>query len=238
MSDPASLTVLVADDNPAARAQIVAILNDIGHEAVPVDNGTEAISALSALSFDLAILDFQMPGAGGDEVARQAGGTMRLIGLSSSGADRSEWGDAPVHGWLAKPVDARALALMIRSVMDDEAAGDGESEEPVDLAHLATYTAGERGLEGELAALFSASCERYFDEMAGATDDRSWREAAHGLKGAARGIGANELGRLAAFAETLVGGHASNRRRAETLQQMRTAAERVRQFFAEHLGDG
>jgi len=66
--------------------------------------------------------------------------------------------------------------------------------------------------------------------MASSTDDRVWKNAAHGLKGAARGIGANEMGRLAAFAETLLG-DAMAGRRAETLKMMRAEADRVSDFF-------
>ncbi len=89
-------------------------------------------------------------------------------------------------------------------------------------------------LETELAELVGASCARYFEEMAKARDDRVWQDAAHGMKGAARGIGANEVGRLAGFAEKLVG-QAQASRRAETLTQLRAAAERVNVFFTEHL---
>lgn len=229
-------TVLVADDNPTARAQIVAILSEIGHEAVPVADGDEARSALSALSFDLAVLDRDMPGVTGDELARECKGVPPVIGLSSAGVSESEWAGSGIVAWLQKPVDARALVLAMQNAMDAGVSA-ARQQDPVDRVHLATYTAGDRSLEMELAELFRASCDRYFAEMANASDDRVWKNAAHGLKGASRGIGANEVGRLSAFAETLMG-DAMAGRRAETLQQLRIEAERVSEFFASYLGTG
>ena len=236
MSEDTAWTVLIADDNPSARAQIVAILDEIGHEVVAVVDGDEARSALSALSFDLAVLDRDMPGVTGDDLARETGGSPHVIGLSSAGAGEEEWADTGIVGWLQKPVDARALAELVQKARSAGQKADSKSD-PVDRAHLATYTAGDPGLEAELADLFRASCERYFEEMATAPDDRTWKNAAHGLKGASRGIGANEVGRLAAFAETLLG-DAMMARRAETLQQLRVEAERVNAFFAAYLGNG
>jgi CheY-like chemotaxis protein/HPt (histidine-containing phosphotransfer) domain-containing protein len=234
MSDGTAWTILVADDNPTARAQIVAILSEVGHDVVAVENGEEARSALSALSFDLAVLDHDMPGARGDELARETGGSPPVIGLSSAGATDAEWAGVGIAGWLQKPVDAGGLAAAVQKAMAADKSEDRKGD-PVDRAHLATYTAGDPGLESELAELFRASCERYFSEMSDATEDRVWKNAAHGLKGAARGIGANEVGRLAAFAETLLG-DAMLGRRAETLRLLREEADRVSGFFDSYLG--
>lgn len=233
MNDGAPLTILVADDNPSARTQIVEILKDVGHETVDVSDGNEAQSALDALRFDLAVLDHDMPGKGGADLARALAGQVPVIGLSSSGVPKSQWDGAGIVGWLQKPIDAR---LLIRAVQDAISADrpDTRSEAPVDLVHLASYTAGDRELEAELAELFRASCERYFTEMAGCNDDRLWKDAAHGLKGASRGIGANEVARLAAYAETLLGDAMAARRR-DVLEQMRQAAIEVSDYFRQHL---
>lgn len=236
MTEDTAWTILVADDNPAARAQIVAILGEIGHDVHAVENGDEARSALSALRFDLAVLDHDMPGVRGDELARESGGTPPVIGLSSAGVTDAEWADTGIVAWMQKPVDAGGLAAAVQKAIAREQDSPPETD-PVDRVHLATYTAGDPGLEGELAELFRASCERYFADMSGAADDRVWKNAAHGLKGAARGTGANEVGRLAAFAETLMG-DAMAGRRAETLRKLQVEAARVSDFFDSYLGTG
>lgn len=72
---------------------------------------------------------------------------------------------------------------------------------PIDLVHLSTQTAGDASLEAEILSLFKAqvtSCRMVMEK--GDTPDLR-REAAHRLKGAARGVGAFELARLAGIAE-------------------------------------
>jgi HPt (histidine-containing phosphotransfer) domain-containing protein len=64
----------------------------------------------------------------------------------------------------------------------------------LDLAHLRQYTAGDPELEAALTAAFDESCGQFLPGLTQLTDDRAWRQAAHGLKGASRGIGAFALG--------------------------------------------
>lgn len=107
----------------------------------------------------------------------------------------------------------------------------------VDLKHLATYTAGDLTLEKELALLFRVSTDRYLDQMLAETDGQGWKDAAHGLKGAARGIGANEVARLAAYAEKLQGSAVRARRRS-VLPELERAVSDAHAFLARHLGGG
>jgi HPt (histidine-containing phosphotransfer) domain-containing protein len=72
-----------------------------------------------------------------------------------------------------------------------------------DAGHLARYTLGDAALEREVLAMFVDQAEAQRDRLAAAADERQWREAAHTLKGAARGIGAFRLGDAAARLEAL-----------------------------------
>ena len=78
-------------------------------------------------------------------------------------------------------------------------------EQPVDLTHLDRYTGGDRSLNEEILRLFDWQCREMIAKLeqalAGSPDAKSWREATHTLKGAARGIGAFPLGDAAALAE-------------------------------------
>jgi len=84
-------------------------------------------------------------------------------------------------------------------------------EQPIDVAHLRLYTAGDAGLEKEIAVLFEESCTTYLAGLRGAANDHDWRQAAHALKGAARGVGAFALGALAEKAEAMLGPRAGER---------------------------
>lgn len=72
---------------------------------------------------------------------------------------------------------------------------------PIDLVHLSKYTLGNRSLENELLGLFRTQADVYLARLDGAADETEWKNAAHSLKGSARGLGAWVLAELAEEAE-------------------------------------
>ena len=74
---------------------------------------------------------------------------------------------------------------------------------PLDLVHLAKYTFGDRGLECELLGLFRSQAGIYVSRLETAANAKEWRDAAHSLKGSARGLGAWALGDIAEEIEPL-----------------------------------
>lgn len=226
-----ALHILLADDNPAARSQIAGLLAELGHETTVVEDGATAVSALSVVVVDLAILDFDMPAPTGPEIAAMQGaGGLPMVGLSPANGARADWGEAPIRAWLTKPVGLEALAAAIETALGPSVAVN----DAVDLAHLATYTAGDAALERELAGLFRVSTDRYLTQMRDQMDGPGWKDAAHGLKGAARGIGANEVARLAAYAEKLEGS-AVQARRETVLPEITQAVDEAHACLADHL---
>lgn len=71
---------------------------------------------------------------------------------------------------------------------------------PLDLVHLAKYTFGDRGLECELLGLFRSQAGIYVSRLETAANAKEWRDAAHSLKGSARG---SVPGRLATLPRKL-----------------------------------
>ena len=64
-----ALRVLVAEDNQVNQQLVVRLLLKHGHSVVLAGNGREAIAAYQRESFDLILLDLQMPDIGGFEAA-------------------------------------------------------------------------------------------------------------------------------------------------------------------------
>ncbi|KAJ8600269.1 hypothetical protein CTAYLR_000632 [Chrysophaeum taylorii] len=86
LSPQKRLRVLVAEDNATNQKLVAAILSKLGHEPVVVANGSLAVEALQASTFDFAFLDRQMPVLGGEDAARairQLGFTLPIIGLTA-----------------------------------------------------------------------------------------------------------------------------------------------------------
>jgi CheY-like chemotaxis protein len=64
--------VLVVDDDPIVAVGTVAMLEDLGHQAVDAESGQVALEMLSsAAEFDLVITDHAMPGMTGSQLARE-----------------------------------------------------------------------------------------------------------------------------------------------------------------------
>ncbi|MEO1252428.1 MAG: Hpt domain-containing protein [Pseudomonadota bacterium] len=75
----------------------------------------------------------------------------------------------------------------------------------IDLDHLEKYVAGDAGLRDEILSIFAEQVEALVAKLSSAQTDEGWRNAAHALKGAARGVGAWALGDLAEEAEAAIG---------------------------------
>lgn len=63
--------ILVADDDEINRRLAGIILNRAGYEATVVESGEAALAALGDASFDLILLDVEMPGLSGPETAQR-----------------------------------------------------------------------------------------------------------------------------------------------------------------------
>ena len=100
----------------------------------------------------------------------------------------------------------------------------------LDRDHLAQYTAGDPTLEAELFSLLNTQIKTCIADLQSASVEKNWRDAAHTLKGAARGVGAMELGEACARAEN----HFQN---ADALSAVKMAAERAIGAMAAVRGD-
>ena len=128
----AGARVLVVDDNETNRALLVAHLKAWGVTGVPVADGPSAIAELRAASaagwpHDLAILDFNMPGMNGVELATAIRGDDSIVDiplalLTSSGAEREPAKAAGVAVYMTKPVrHGRLRNALVHMLIDNVA---------------------------------------------------------------------------------------------------------------------
>jgi HPt (histidine-containing phosphotransfer) domain-containing protein len=106
----------------------------------------------------------------------------------------------------------------------------------IDLEHLARYTGGEKGLNGEILRLFDGQITSMVAELNGllaSRDGKRWREIAHTIKGAARGVGAFEMGEAAAKAEPV--NPADSAEAEAAIQKLEREAQTVRAFIDTYL---
>lgn len=105
-----AVQILVADDNSAAREVLSEFLVIAGHCVHRAADGVEALAVATREQLDVAILDIDMPGLSGWEVAtrlRELGcrPALRLVALSgrSSPEDMAASTRAGFHVHLVKP---------------------------------------------------------------------------------------------------------------------------------------
>lgn len=91
---------------------------------------------------------------------------------------------------------AMALKADVRAACKAEG-----TNKPVDLVHLSSMTMGDRALESQVLSVFATQSQIYLASWQQADGHNARKQAAHSMKGAARGIGAWEVADLAEAAE-------------------------------------
>jgi signal transduction histidine kinase/HPt (histidine-containing phosphotransfer) domain-containing protein len=120
--EPSGLRVLLAEDSLYNQKLAVALLERKGHHVVVANNGTEAVGLARAQSFDLILMDIQMPEMDGLEATRairqhEAGSGRRLpiVAMTAQAmkGDRERCLEAGMDDYLTKPVRAAQLYATI-----------------------------------------------------------------------------------------------------------------------------
>lgn len=126
------LHVLVAEDNPVNQKVTRRILEHAGHRTEIVSNGDEALEAVDRTPFDVFIVDINMPGMSGLQVAklyRMAHiGEQRLpiIALTADATPETRRlaEEAGIDAFLTKPMEAKRLLDTIDALAEVHAATD------------------------------------------------------------------------------------------------------------------
>lgn len=114
--------ILVADDDPTAGLLAQAVLGGTDFAPTLVDNGCDALAEFQRTSFDMALLDVEMPGMNGFEVCeaiRRSHGPNFPVVLVTSHGDPAFFEKAHrlSADYLAKPVNWQSLPGLLRSLM-------------------------------------------------------------------------------------------------------------------------
>src|SRR5262245_37035782 len=87
------LTVLVVDDCTDTTSSFAMLLQAWGHAAAVANSGREAVALAADLRPDLVLLDLQMPGMDGYEVARRLRGGVGgafVVAMTGEGGEAAE----------------------------------------------------------------------------------------------------------------------------------------------------
>jgi PAS domain S-box-containing protein len=207
------IRLLVAEDNAVNRQLALALLRKLGYQADVVENGREALDAVERESYDVVLMDVQMPELDGlaatREIRRRLGREGPAIIAMTANAmegDRDECLAAGMDDYLSKPIRpeelSRALARC-RPARADDALDDATLGELV-----SSLGGGDEGREAvrELVETFLDDAAAQMATLRGAVergDAEAARRTAHTLKASGATFGAQPFAELCREVEAL-----------------------------------
>jgi len=203
-----ALRILLAEDNPVNQQVATAMLLKRGHQVDVVGNGREAVDAVAKESYDLVLMDIQMPEMDGFEATEKIralpqGRTLPIIALTAHAlsGERERCLARGMSGYLAKPFKAHDLFTAVEGRGAQPADSAAAPAPAVDLAAF-RRTMEEAGaaeaVDGILETFVATLPQRLEALVAAAsgTDAEPLQRAAHAFKSAAGTIGAGHLAAL------------------------------------------
>src|ERR1700726_529715 len=124
------MRILVAEDDPGLREVLVEGLQDAGYQVDAVERGDDAVEQLKFYEYDVAVLDWRMPGREGIDVVswlrkqRRPTGILMLTARDTA-SDRILGLDTGADDYLVKPFDFGELLARIRALQRRPRGVDG-----------------------------------------------------------------------------------------------------------------
>ncbi|TAL96476.1 MAG: hybrid sensor histidine kinase/response regulator [Rhodanobacter sp.] len=117
--------LLLVEDDTIVAAVMRGLLEREGHSLVHVENGLAVLAELAHASFDAVLLDLDLPGVDGFQIARLirqrefAGERLPIIAVTarSGGRDEKRAHEAGMDGFLRKPISGEQLVATLARVI-------------------------------------------------------------------------------------------------------------------------
>jgi len=218
-----SYRCLVVEDNPVNQKLVLKMLALAGHTAEVAATGVEAVELATTQSFDVILMDVQMPGMDGLEATgaireRERGSDAHVPILAMTAhampGDRERCLRAGMDGYLSKPVRVSDLLRAVdhfasrrESAFEQDALESqvsdtgGKRMGELDYSAALARVGGDVELLQELAGMFMEEYPKLLDAIRGGLAEQNAAaacNAAHQLKGLLAQFGA-ETARQAAY---------------------------------------
>ncbi|QDU73629.1 Signal transduction histidine-protein kinase BarA [Bremerella volcania] len=197
--------ILLAEDGAVNRKVAQSLLENRGHHVTAVENGQQAVDAFRSGTFDLILMDVQMPVLDGfaatEEIRRLEEGVSQKIPIIALTAhamkgDRERCLDGGMNDYVSKPFRPEELFGAVERVrpivvssQNEEGAPENHSEEnllPFHRARALENVGGSEEILDEMIDLFTTECPKQLNDIQAAFasgDNEKFIRSAHTLKG-------------------------------------------------------
>jgi len=224
--------------NEVNRHVMLLLLEDLGYTANMVANGKEALAALRQHSYDIILMDCQMPEMDGYEASRtihrEFDRPPRIIAMTAHAlrGDREKCLAAGMDDYLSKPIIAKELETALKRL-----APTHKRNAPVDLQRLRDVCGDAPGTMRRLADLYLEQGEELLPAMETAirnNDAKDLSAIAHRFRGASLSCGSNSIVPFLNELEQL--GNSSDLAVASVAYEKASSEfARIRSFFESHF---
>lgn len=207
-----SLRILLAEDSLVNQRLAIGTLERLGHQTTVANNGLEVLSQLQRNSFDVVLMDIQMPELDGLETSKRireqekrTGGHLPIIAVTAHAlkGDRERCLEVGMDGYVSKPIRQRLLIEEIERVL-----GTAVAPRPVSAADVPPsgvsavdwqvaldYCGGDPALLRDIAEAFLEEWPKRTTEIRRGLEEPDFEllhRAAHTVKGSMRYFGAHQ----------------------------------------------
>jgi two-component system sensor histidine kinase/response regulator len=202
-----SRRILLAEDGLVNQQVARELLEARGHQVVVVNNGREAVEAVERDSFDLVLMDVQMPEMDGFEATaairqkeQTTGNHLHIVAMTAHAmkGDRERCLAAGMDAYLSKPIRSKALYETVESIAASARVDHHElveivpaesiTESIMDWNAAVDRVGGREDLLKQMVGLFFKEADKLIPALREAIaqqDMTKVRRVAHSIKGSA-----------------------------------------------------
>ena len=195
-------SILIAEDHPVNQMLLVAILEDKGNiNFKVVDNGKLAVEALQESSFDLVLMDINMPVMDGTEALhtiKEMGIKTPVVAITANAieGDKERYLNIGFDNYLSKPIEEKALDAILHKYLQNEQ----NSQNSFDIEKIAAELRIEPTIYLKLLSKLFAILENDLQLLTDAVTQKEYKEVsnqAHKIKGSAGNLRLKNIAKVA-----------------------------------------
>lgn len=131
-----SYKILLADDNPMNRDLASRLLERKGHAITTAEDGNQAVDIFLKGSYDVILMDLEMPGITGIEAARQIRAKEKAMSIETpvytpiiamtahdDETERTACAVVGMDGFITKPIDTKTIFQTIQQIIENSQSG-------------------------------------------------------------------------------------------------------------------